>query len=84
MCLQINGGDMGNALKMIKLREVINRTGLSRSSVYRKMDEKTFPMSVQLGYKAVGWVEGEVSQWIEDRIAERDLQVVESLESTTR
>ncbi|WP_299196250.1 AlpA family transcriptional regulator [uncultured Amphritea sp.] len=69
---------------MIKLREVINRTGLSRSSVYRKMDEKTFPMSVQLGYKAVGWVEGEVSQWIEDRIAERDLQVVESLESTTR
>jgi prophage regulatory protein len=66
---------MDNRIKIIKLSEVIARTGLSRSSVYRKMDEKAFPLSVPLGYKAVGWVEGEVCQWIENRIAERDRQM---------
>ncbi len=62
-------------MRIIKLTEVINNTGLSRSSIYRKMAENTFPASVPLGYKAVGWLEDEVQQWILDRIEERDAQL---------
>ena len=62
-------------MRIIKLTEVMNNTGLSRSSIYRKMAEKTFPASVPLGYKAVGWLEDEVQQWILDRIEERDAQL---------
>ena len=56
------------ATRLLHLREVLNRTSLSRSSVYRQMDEGTFPKSIALGSR-VAWVEAEVAQWIEDRIA---------------
>lgn len=65
---------MDNKVNMLKLREVINRTALSRSTIYRKISEKTFPGSVSLSEKSVGWVEDEISQWINERIAERDQQ----------
>lgn len=66
---------MDSRIKIIRLSEVIGRTGLSRSSIYRKISENNFPGSVSLGGKSVGWVEGEVCKWIEDRIAERDRQI---------
>jgi prophage regulatory protein len=59
-------------MRIIKLTEVIRITGLSRSSIYRKINEKSFPAPVSLGHKAVGWVEDEVLQWILERIALRD------------
>ncbi|SFG24287.1 AlpA family phage regulatory protein [Neptunomonas qingdaonensis] len=65
---------MDNRVTIIKLGEVIVRTGLSRSSIYRKINEHLFPSPVSLGHKAVGWVDGEIRQWIEERIAERDRQ----------
>ena len=54
--------------RLLHLKEVINRTSLSRSSVYRQMDEGTFPKSVALGAR-VAWVESEVAEWIDARIA---------------
>lgn len=60
-------------LRVIKLADVKEITGLSRSSIYRKMSEKCFPGSIPLGGKAVGWIEAEVQQWILERMAERDL-----------
>lgn len=60
--------------KIIKLREVSAVTGLSRSSIYRRIGENSFPKSVPLGGQAVGWVEREVQRWIQDRISERDGQ----------
>ncbi|MBA4500877.1 AlpA family transcriptional regulator [Marinobacterium marinum] len=59
-------------MRIIKLAEVIRVTGLSRSSIYRKINEKSFPSPVSLGHKSVGWVEDEVQQWILERIALRD------------
>lgn len=58
--------------KIIKLKDVKAVTGLSRSSIYRRMGENLFPRSVSLGGKSVGWIEVEVQKWISDRIAERD------------
>ena len=68
--------------RFIRLPEVLSRTGYGRTSIYRKMEEGTFPRSVKLGgppidpnvfdSRAVAWIEGEVEQWIESRIDERD------------
>lgn len=54
--------------KILRLPEVIERTGRSRSSLYADIDEGTFPAPINLGARAVGWIESEINQWIEDRI----------------
>ncbi|KRW58565.1 helix-turn-helix transcriptional regulator [Pseudomonas sp. TTU2014-080ASC] len=59
-------------MRLIRLPEVINLTGLSRSSIYKYISEKTFPQSVSLGERACAWVESEVQEWVLARIAERD------------
>lgn len=56
--------------KVLRLTEVCNRTGLSKSSVYKKMEEFDFPQSIALGARAVGWLEEEIEQWIQSRISE--------------
>lgn len=55
-------------MRLIKLKEVMTRTALCRSSIYKKMSEGTFPKRVSLGGRAVAWVESEVLDWIEDII----------------
>jgi len=47
------------------------RTGLSRSTIYERIKEGTFPAPVPLGTKAVGWIEAEIEEWAEARIAGR-------------
>ena len=67
---------------LIRLNEVLSRTGYGRTSIYRKMDEGTFPKCLKLGSpikdptqfdcRAIAWIEDEVDQWVESRIEERD------------
>ncbi|MBF4227639.1 AlpA family transcriptional regulator, partial [Vibrio anguillarum] len=47
-----------NYIRLIRFREVLTMTGLSRSSLYRFIEENQFPTQVQLGGRAVAWVEG--------------------------
>ncbi|WP_185839410.1 AlpA family phage regulatory protein [Vibrio cholerae] len=47
-----------NNIRLIRFREVLTMTGLSRSSLYRFIEENQFPPQVQLGDRAVAWVEG--------------------------
>ena len=54
--------------KILRLPEVKNRTGLSRSTVYLRISEGRFPTPVSLGDRAVGWLESEIEQWVLDRI----------------
>ncbi|MBF4279806.1 AlpA family transcriptional regulator, partial [Vibrio anguillarum] len=58
-----------NYIRLIRFREVLTMTGLSRSSLYRFIEENQFPTQVQLGGRAVAWVEGEVQEWIAQRIS---------------
>ncbi|AGQ97289.1 TPA: AlpA family transcriptional regulator [Vibrio parahaemolyticus] len=51
-------------MRFLKLKEVIEKTALSRSAIYRKMSEDAFPKSVNLGDRAVAWVESEVDDWM--------------------
>jgi prophage regulatory protein len=56
--------------KIIRLPEVKNKTGLSRSSIYLRMSKREFPQSISLGSRAVGWLEEDIEQWLEQCIAE--------------
>jgi len=59
-------------LVILRRREVEVRTGLSRSSIYKRINMGTFPKQISLGGKSVGWVESEIDNFLADRIAERD------------
>ena len=54
---------------ILRLPAVKARTGLSRSTIYLRVAEGTFPKSVSLGGRAVGWVEDEIQSWLAERIA---------------
>ena len=55
-------------LAILRRRQVEQRTGLSRSTLYQYMKDGCFPKPVPLGPRAVGWLESEVSDWIIMRI----------------
>ena len=56
--------------RFLRLPEVMARTGLSRSTIYVRLEEGRFPRPVSLGARAVGWIESEVDDWMRERIAE--------------
>ena len=68
--------------RFIRLSEVMSRTGYGRTSIYRKMEDGSFPKRLKLGgapkdpnefdSRAIAWIEEEVDQWVEDRIEDRD------------
>lgn len=59
-------------IRLIRLKEVMHVTGLARATIYKYMDEGTFPKSVPLGGRAVAWQESLVEDWILERIRECD------------
>lgn len=50
----------GHPMRFLKLKDVMEKTALSRSVIYRKMNDDEFPKSINLGERAVAWVEKEV------------------------
>ena len=50
--------------RIIRLPEVISKTGLSRSTIYLRVSRNGFPKPVNLGGRAVGWVEAEIQEWL--------------------
>lgn len=63
-------------MKVIRLQQVMEMTGLGRSTIYKYVSESWFTKPIPLGGRSVGWLEGEVSEWILERVAERDIQEV--------
>ncbi|MDZ7662513.1 AlpA family transcriptional regulator [Thiohalophilus sp.] len=55
---------------ILRLPTVISRTGLSRSTLYLRIAEGRFPRPISLGGRAVGWLESDITEWIETRIEE--------------
>lgn len=58
--------------RILRLAEVEAITGKKRSAIYDGIDAGTFPKPISLGERTVGWLETEVMDWVEARIAERD------------
>lgn len=57
-----------NALTILRRKQVEARTGLSRSTIYARINAGTFPRPVSLGEKAVGWIEAEIDAWLNARV----------------
>ncbi len=60
-------------MRIIRLKEVIKMTGLSRSTIYRHIAAGLFPKQAPLIGRSVGFLESEIQGWISARIQERDL-----------
>jgi prophage regulatory protein len=57
--------------RLIRLPEVQQLTGLGRSAIYNKVASGELAPPVKIGPRASAWVESEVYDWIESRIAKR-------------
>lgn len=57
------------ANSILRLPQVKSLTGLSRSSIYNGMKEGTFPASIALGPRAIGWRASEIDTWITSRLS---------------
>ncbi|GDX04844.1 AlpA family transcriptional regulator [Buttiauxella sp. A111] len=66
----------GNAhpenMRLIRIADVMNITGLKKSTIYMKVKSNEFPTQVQIGSNSVAWVENEVQQWIKGNVKRRD------------
>ena len=56
--------------RFLRLPEVMARTGLSRSTIYVRLEQGLFPRPVSLGGRAVGWIDSEIDEWMNNRVAE--------------
>lgn len=59
-------------MKLLRLPEVMQRTCRSRSRIYHDYPRGEFPKPIKLGGRAVAWLENEIEDWLNQKIAERD------------
>ena len=55
-------------VRILRRGEVRERTGLCRSTLYELMQKGAFPRPIRIGQKAVGWLEHEVDDWLNERV----------------
>jgi prophage regulatory protein len=55
--------------KILRLPEVRELTGKSRSSIYVDVKLGLFPRPVKLGRRAIGWLEADLAAWMDSRVA---------------
>ncbi len=54
--------------RIIRLKSVLSRTGLTRSTLYRKIAEGSFPAQIRISVNGAGWHESEVDLWVADPV----------------
>ena len=52
--------------RIVRLKTVLARTGLSRSTIYRKIAEGTFPGQLKISANGAGWRESDINRWVAD------------------
>ncbi len=57
--------------RIVRLKTVLDRTGLSRATIYRKIAEGTFPSQIRISINGAGWRESDIDCWIADPVAWR-------------
>ena len=53
--------------RLLTRREIEERCGIARTTIYRKMREGSFPEPLQIGARAVRWPENEIEAWLASR-----------------
>jgi len=56
------------AQALLRLPTVKERTGLSRSTIYHRISDGTFPKPINIGIRAVGWLESDIDKWIDEQV----------------
>ena len=54
-------------MRVLRLPQVLVRVGLSKSTLWRRINANEFPPPIRLGPRATGWIEEEVDEWISSR-----------------
>lgn len=54
--------------RFLRMPEIKQVTGLSRAHIYQLISKRKFPKQYKLGERAAGWLESEVSGWMQSRI----------------
>ena len=54
-------------MRVLRLPEVLARVSLSKSTLWRLINDGQFPQPIKLGPRATGWIEEEVDEWIASR-----------------
>jgi len=65
------GATMPEPDRIIRLKTVLFRTGLSRSTIYRKITEGTFPAQIRISVNGAGWRESEINRWVANPVTWR-------------
>lgn len=55
-------------VQVLRLPQVIQLTGLCRSTIYQLEAEQRFPPRIKISTRAVGWLQGEVQAWLTQRV----------------
>ena len=55
--------------KLLRLPQVKESTGLSKSSIYARIAEGTFPKQISIGPRLVVWVESDIQNWISEQVS---------------
>ena len=59
----------GASIRVLRLPQVMQQTGLKKTKLYELQAAGSFPMRIQITPTSVGWIENEVQQWILQRVA---------------
>jgi prophage regulatory protein len=57
-----------STLSILRRKQVENRVGLSRTTIYQQVNDGLFPRSINIGPRAVGWLSSEIDAWLEAKI----------------
>lgn len=68
-------GESADTVAFLRLPKVRAITGLSKTTIYEKIREETFPSPIPIGKRSVGWVESEVRQW-----AHRQVEIARAMD----
>ncbi len=69
--------------RLLSLREVIEITSFSRSSIYGYIKKAQFPKAVHVGQRKVAWIKAEIDAWVAGKVAARDDAANAALPTTT-
>ena len=78
-----SGRDADEPPRFLRLPQVQDLTGLPRSTIYWYMGDGRFPKAFQISERSVAWLESEIMDWMQERIAARGGRVTQALRSVT-
>ncbi len=54
--------------RILRLNAVLDRTGLSRATMYRKIENGTFPPQIKIAARCIGWRESAIKEWLRNPV----------------